>query len=45
MVGFCFINVEISIKMTSNIGEQKVKSEKMMNMILARKIIAKCKIW
>ena len=45
MVGFCFINVEISIKMSSIIGEQKVKSEKMRNMILARKIIAKCKIW
>ena len=39
MVGFCFINVEISIKMTSIIGEQKVKSEKMRNMILARKIM------
>ena len=30
MVGFCFINVEISIKMTSIIGEQKVKLEKML---------------
>ena len=30
MVGFCFIKYEILIKITSIIGEQKVKLEKML---------------